>query len=156
MSDEALTGGALGGEAPIDDAEHEHLLDGVNPRQERAIAALLNEPTVARAAQAVGIGERTLHRWIEEPRFANAYRRARRRAFGQAVALTQRYAVVAVQSLARIITDQSASHGARVSAASALLRFGREGIELDDLCARVEALEAASAADPIPISRGAA
>jgi len=41
------------------------------------------------------------------------------------------------------LTDgcRPAPHHAKVSAATNLLRFGREGIELDDLAARVEALE---------------
>ncbi|GMV70184.1 MAG: hypothetical protein DYG93_07740 [Leptolyngbya sp. PLA2] len=116
----------------------------VTARQEKAIAALINETTVARAARTSGIGLRTLHRWlVHDPAFRAAYRSARREAFGQAVALTQRYAPLAVTTLAQILSDPSAPHTARVSAAAAILRFGRDGIELDDLADRVEALERA-------------
>ena len=45
-------------------------------------------------------------------------------------------------TLARVMADPNAPHTAKVSAATAMLRFGRESIELDDLAARVEALEA--------------
>ena len=41
------------------------LSSSLEPRQERAIIALLNEPTIAKAADAAGVGERTLHRWLE-------------------------------------------------------------------------------------------
>ena len=40
--------------------------------------------------------------------------------------------------------DDDAPASAKVAAATTLLRFGREGIELDDLAARVEALEQAA------------
>lgn len=113
----------------------------VTARQEKAIAALINETSVVAACRASGIGQRTLHRWMTEPVFLSAYRRARREAFGQAIALTQRYAPLAVNTLAKVMADGAATHAAKVSAASALLKFGREGIELDDIAARVEALE---------------
>lgn len=48
---------------------------------------------------------------------------------------------MAVQSLAKVMTDIASPPQARVSAAVALLRFGREGVELDDLAARVELIE---------------
>ena len=35
----------------------------------------------------------------------------------------------------------SAANAAKVSAATAMLKFGRESIELDDLAARIETLE---------------
>ena len=40
--------------------------------------------------------------------------------------------------------DDGAPTSSKVAAATTILRFGREGIELDDLAARVEALEQAA------------
>ena len=124
-------------------SEHDEPADGeaLSPKQEEAISALLEHPTQARAAQAVGISEKTLRRWLDRPAFAAAYRRARREAFGQALGLVQRCAPMAVNALAKIVTDPAAPVPSRVAAASALLRFGREALELDDLAVRVEALE---------------
>ncbi len=127
---------------PTEETEDPH--NSLTPNQERAIVALLHEQTIARAADAVDVSERTLHRWLDKPAFSRAYRKARREAFGQAIALTQRYAPLAVNTLAQVMMDQSAPHHAKVSAATTMLRFGREGIELDDLAARVEALEQAA------------
>ncbi len=90
------------------------------------------------------MSHRTLNRWLNKPAFARAYRKARREAFGQAIALTQRYAPVAVNTLAQVMMDAGAPASSKVAAATTLLRFGREGIELDDLAARVEALEEAA------------
>ncbi|MGP1308868.1 MAG: hypothetical protein ACTS27_01570 [Phycisphaerales bacterium] len=117
---------------------------GLTPRQERAIACLLAEPSVAKAAESAGVGERTLHRWLREPLFAREYRAARRGAFDQAIGLTQRYGALAAQALARIVADPKSSASARVAAATAILRFGREGVELDDLASRIEDLEFAA------------
>jgi hypothetical protein len=77
----------------------------------------------------VKVSQRTLYRWLREPDFSRAYRRARRDAFGQAIALTQRYAPLAVNTLVVVMADKDAPHHAKVSAATKLLRFGREGIE---------------------------
>ncbi|MCC7408480.1 MAG: hypothetical protein IT442_10435 [Phycisphaeraceae bacterium] len=117
------------------------LLDGLSPRQEQAILELLNQPTVARAAAAAGTSERSLYRWLSEPVFGAAYRRARRDAFSQAIAMTQRIAPLAVNTLATIMADTTAPHHARVTAATTILRFGREGIELDDFATRLASLE---------------
>ncbi|MDB5297928.1 MAG: phage protein [Phycisphaerales bacterium] len=120
--------------------------DGLTPRQGRAVEALLREPSLTRAAAAAGVNERTLRRWAATPEFRAAVLRARRDAFGQAVGLTQRYAPVAVATLVRVMNDPGAGAGAKVTAASVLLRFGRDGVELDDLAARVEELERTAAA----------
>jgi hypothetical protein len=102
---------------------------------------LLAEPTVARAAASCKVGVRTLHRWLREETFGKAYRLARRETFAQAVSLTQRYAGLAVQTLARVMTDETAPVASRVAAATSMLKFARDSIELDDLADRVEALE---------------
>ncbi len=124
--------------------ENNDLHQGLTPPQERAIIALLNEQTVGRAAAAAKVGQRTLYRWLRDPTFSRAYRQARRDAFGQAIALTQRYAPLAVNTLAQVMMDAHAPSSSKVAAATTILRFGREGIELDDLGARVEALEQAA------------
>ncbi len=115
--------------------------DGLTPRQGRAVEALLREPTAARAAASVGINQRTLRRWSTAPAFRTALLRARREAFGQAVGLTQRYAPVAVATLVKVMNDPAAAPSAKVRAAAVLLRFGREGVELDDPAARLDDLE---------------
>lgn len=118
------------------------------PDREQAIIALLREPTVPKAAEAVGIDESTLYRWLKDPAFSAAYREARREGFRHAIAITQKFAPIAVQALVKIVADQKVTANARVAAAGLLLKFSRESIELDDVVARVEALEQAAAAPP--------
>ena len=114
----------------------------LTPAQENAILALLAQPSVAKAAEACGVPERTLYNWLDDPHFDRAHRRARKLAFRQAIALSQRYAAMAVQTLAKVASDPNVPAAAKVSASTALLKFSRESIELDDLAERVEALEA--------------
>jgi hypothetical protein len=115
--------------------------DELTAPQAKAIEALLQEPTLTRAAAASGVNERTLRRWLAEGPFKAALLTARREAFGQAIGLTQKYAPVAVATLVKVMNDASTSASAKVTAAGVLLKFGREGIELDDLAERVEMLE---------------
>lgn len=79
--------------------------------------------------------------------FVAAYRKARRQTFGVAISMTQKYAPMAVQALAKIIADSGIPAGAKVAAIATMLKFSRESLELDDLAARLEALEAAAAKD---------
>ena len=117
--------------------------------QETAILALLSEPSISAAAEKANVSERTLHRWLkEEEHFVAEYRRARREAFAQAIGLTQRASAAAVGTLLRVMHDSKATWSSRVAAATNVLKFAREGIELDDIAARVETLEATIAEHP--------
>ena len=141
-TDELATSEKPGDDGPPDESPtHTQRADGLTHKQEAAIIALLNEPTVQRAAKVCGLNDRTIYRWLDEPAFSRAYRKARREAFAQAIAASQRYAPVAIQTLAKIMTDATLSVASRVSAATALLKFSRESIELDDLATRVDDLE---------------
>jgi hypothetical protein len=117
-------------------------------KKERAILALITEPTLKKAAEAVGVSERTVRRWLDEPEFATAHSKARRQSFVQGLALANLYVPMSVQTLAKTQQDPTAPHSAKVAAAQALLKFAREGIELDDMAQRVAALEASQEKKP--------
>ena len=110
-------------------------------KQERTIVALVTEPNIPKAAEVAKVGQRTIYDWLKQDLFKDELRRARRESFTQAVALAQRYAPLAMTTLAKIASDSNAPHHARVSASIGILRFGREAIEIDDLQARLEVLE---------------
>jgi len=124
-----------------------HCKTKISTSQQRAILALLVEPSVAAAAAKANVGERTLHRWMRLEHFTQEYRFARREAFCQAIALTQRSSAAAVAILLRIMHDPTATSSARVTAATNVLKFARESIELDDLEARIETLEVVTRKD---------
>ena len=129
---------------PIElDEETSNQVTALKPTQQRALTALMSEPSVAAAARAANVGQRTLHHWLEhDAAFIAAYRRIKRVAFEQAAGLTQRYAAMAVHTLAKVMVDPAAPYPARVTAAASILRFGRDSVELEDVLQRVEDLEA--------------
>ena len=111
-------------------------------KQEAAIVALLTQRTVDEAARAAGIGTRTLLRWLQVPDFQRAYREARRAVVQQAITQVQRATGEAVETLRSVMQDAEAPASARVSAAKAILETAVKGVELEDLAARIAALEA--------------
>jgi len=116
-------------------------LDNLSPAQQKTIVELVNQPTIRKAAETAGVGERTVYTWMRDPAFRSEYRRALHQNFAQAMSLSQRLAPAAINTLARVMADPRASNAAKVSAATALLKFSRESIELDDLAERVAAIE---------------
>jgi hypothetical protein len=99
---------------------------------ERAIAALLTEPTALQAAEKAGISPSTLYRWLSQSDFRTAYDRARRELIAGVVARVQSSAGEAVEALATI-ARKSRRDGDRVRAASALLEHAWRGLMHVDL-----------------------
>ncbi|MCC6677873.1 MAG: hypothetical protein IT436_12070 [Phycisphaerales bacterium] len=110
-------------------------------QEEKAIIALISESTIKKAAARAEMGERTLHRWLTDPFFAAAYRQARRINFAQAISVCQMLAPAAMSVLGRVMSDPASPPAARVAAATSILKFARESIELDDLVERLCSLE---------------
>lgn len=126
----------------------------LDAKQDQAIMALLADPNIKRAAESIGVGERTLHRWLDDPTFSRAFQRARRMAFNVAIGMSQKYAGMAVQTLAKVMADSSAPHSAKVAAATSLLKFSRESIELDELAGRLDDVEARLSAKKVDNTYG--
>jgi hypothetical protein len=89
----------------------------LKPRQDRAIAALLTEPSVKAAARAVGVGESSLRRWLSDPTFREALMAARVRALGATMVMLQGLGETAVATLREVMGDKTAHPGSRVKAA---------------------------------------
>ncbi len=114
-------------------------------RQDRFILALLEHPTLEKAAAAVGVSDVTLWRGLQRPEFAEAYRKARREAFSQSVARLQHASNAAVGTLLRVMTDREAPAASRVRAADVVLQTALRGMEMENIEARVAELERAAA-----------
>jgi hypothetical protein len=113
-------------------------------KQEEAIAALLTHRNIEEAAGAAGIGARTLLRWLKIPEFQAAYRQARRDAFGQAVARLQQGTSAAATTLLKTLIDPGTPPSVKVRAAEAIFNHAAKAIEIEDIEARVAALEQAA------------
>ena len=113
----------------------------ITQRQERAIAVLIASPTIREAAESLRVNEVTLYRWLREREFQAAYRQARREVVAQAVARLQEACSKAVNTLIDVMGDGDAPCSSRVTAAKSVLELAFKAVELEDLDARVTALE---------------
>jgi transposase-like protein len=114
-------------------------------KKEAAVLALLTQPTLEAAARAVGVVPNTLLRWQQDPEFDKAYRKARRMAFGQGTARLQQSSHAVVSTMLRVMVDQHTAASTKLRAADLVLTHGAKAIEIEDIEARVAALEAAAA-----------
>jgi len=115
-------------------------------KQEEAIGALLSQRNIDEAAKAVGIAPNTLMKWMKDPGFQNAYRDARRQAFGQCVARLQQAASAATTTLLRILVDPNAPASVRARVADSIIGHATKAIEVEDIQERLTALESAAEA----------
>lgn len=113
----------------------------LTPKQEKAIMALLAEPTIKQAAETAGIGETTLHRWLNEEDFSKAYKTARKNALGQTISRLQQVTTEAVDTLKDIMANKESPASSRVTAARTVLEMAFKAFEVDDLTEQLEELE---------------
>jgi transposase-like protein len=117
----------------------------LDPRERRAVEALLAGASHEAAAAAAGVSPRTLRRWVRLPRFAAALRAAQAQAFDEALGVLRASALDGVHALREVASDCEAPAAARVAAARALLEEGRKAIEVDEIEGRLAKLEEALA-----------
>jgi hypothetical protein len=116
-------------------------------RADQLVVALLQHPTLEKAAAAAGMNESTLWRWMQNEEFQDKYRRARRQAFSQAVARLQNACNGAVATLVRIMMDPAAPAHSRVRAADSVLVHSLRAMEVEDLEVRIACLETTAGRD---------
>ncbi len=113
-------------------------------KMEQAVVALLTQRNIEEAARSVGISGPTLLRWQKLPEFQTAYREARRAAYGQAVSRLHQASGAAVSTLLKVMVESGTPASARIRAAECVLDHTKQAIELEDVEARVAALEQAA------------
>jgi hypothetical protein len=94
---------------------------GSKRKQADAIAALLTQPSIEKAAFAAKIGSRTLYRWLRTPEFKEAYDRARLDAFSQTMGRLQQASSAAATILLKVALDAKTPSSVRVRAADSIL-----------------------------------
>src|SRR6266540_3697619 len=114
--------------------------DATERKQDKAILALLTEPTVEAAARSIDSAPATLWRWSQQPEFKARLRDARRAVVEGAIGRLQQAATEAVDTLRRNLTCGTPS--VEVKAAATILDQAIKAVELFDLAERVEHLEA--------------
>ena len=113
-------------------------------KKEAAILALLTARGVEEAARVADVPMRTLYRWLKDPVFDAAYRRAKRIAFGQAVSRLQQGTGAAAAVMLKLMADASTPASTRLRAADCVFSHAKSAIEMEEIEARVTALEQAA------------
>src|SRR5438874_13158844 len=109
------------------------LQEKLGAKREAAIVALLTARSIEDAARTADVPPRTLHRWLQEPEFDAAYRKARRAAFSQSTGRLQQATSAAVSTLLKIMVDPGAPPSTRVRAADSVLDHAKQAIEIEDV-----------------------
>jgi len=113
-------------------------------KREQAIAALLTSKSVEDAARALDLSPNTLLRWLQIPEFRTDYLKVRRESVYQSVARMQQATGAAGITILKIMTDPNAPSAVRLRAAEYVFEIAMKGIELEDIDARLSALESAA------------
>ena len=108
--------------------------------KEKALNALLNTNSIADAAKACGLSEKTLYRYLEDEDFQKEYRKARRSLVERSIGQIQTATSEAVETLRRNLHCENPS--VEVRAAQIILDAASKGIETLDILERLEILEA--------------
>lgn len=109
----------------------------MTPNQQRALQALLTQPTKAEAARAAGIDPATLRRYLHDADFIAAYKEAVHSMVEDATRQAQQALNPALSTLREIATDNEAGAGARISASRSLLEYGLRLTEINDIIAEL-------------------
>jgi hypothetical protein len=110
--------------------------------RERAILALLSEPTLKQAAARCGIAEKTLRRWLAgDAAFQAEYEAARHATFQAAMNRIPALTVRAVQTLADLLDDATAP-AVRLGAARTVAEIGMHQYDGETILRKLDEIEA--------------
>ena len=114
---------------------------GEKVSRERAVTALIANPTIKGAAEECGISEKTLHAWLKEPDFASKVRAAQAEITRETMGRVLSTVGTAIDTLVEVMGHRGAGPGPRVTAAKALLEHSLKVYELEAIQQRLDSLE---------------
>src|SRR5215470_11716556 len=100
-------------------------------KREALILALLQQPSLEKAAASIGISLSTAYRMRHQPEFQVEYLQARREAVSQAIARLQQGCNAASSTLLKIMLDSNSPTGSRVRAADRVIEHARKLMEME-------------------------
>lgn len=121
----------------------------LKPRQRQAIAALLTEPTLTKAAEAAGVARVTLNRWLrDDPDFIAELKAAQSVIDAETMRRLVSLQTKALTAVEQTLDSPDASHSERLRAAEMVLNHRTKMRELDEIEERLLALEEMAHAQP--------
>jgi hypothetical protein len=112
-------------------------------QREQLVLALLQQPSLEKAAASIGISTVTAWRISKTREFKKEYRSARGEAFSQSLGRLQQASGAAVSTLLKVMVDKTTPPASRVRAADRVLDHAAKATELENIEARLAELERA-------------
>lgn len=113
----------------------------MTPKQQKALLALLENPTKEKAAAASGITPKTLRAYLADPVFQSEYRKAFANMVEDATRQAQQTLRPALSTLKEIMEDEDIAPAARIQACRTALEYAIRLTDQNDLAERLTALE---------------
>ena len=115
----------------------------MTPKQQKALLALLTNPTKEKAAAAAGITSKTLRGYLADPEFQAEYRKAFAGLVEDATRQAQQAIAPALSTLREVVEDSGEGSQFRISAARSILEYSLKLTEQNDILAKLQELEKA-------------
>ena len=121
--------------------EREIDLSALSPRQQAALPIVACFPTIVQAAQAAGVGESTLRRWLNDPAFSGCLAELRR----QSANIARQQLLALTPLCVSVLADamQNPDPAIRLRAVNYTLSFNLRATELENLRSDLDNLETA-------------
>lgn len=110
-------------------------------RQERYLTALLTSSTQKEAAEKAGITPRWMREVMRDPEFAEEYARRKAAVVDDATRQIQAVYQKAIKALETVIDAGDSSNRDKINASRAILEFGQQFTESNEVLARIDDLE---------------
>ena len=110
-------------------------------QRERLVLALLQQPSLEKAAASIGISAVTAWRISKTPEFQEEYRQTRYEAVAQSFGRLNQGTGAAATVLLKIMLDPTNSAASRVHAADRVIAHSKSHLELEDFELRLRRLE---------------
>lgn len=120
-----------------------NFLNGLSPKKQAALLALLTNPTKEKAAAAAGITPKTLRSYLAEPEFQAEYKKAFAGLVEDATRQAQQAIAPALSALRDVVEDSSGGPQFRISAARSILEYSLKLTEQNDILSQLHELEEA-------------
>jgi hypothetical protein len=110
-------------------------------QREQLILALLQQPSLERAASTIGVSPVTAWRISKTPEFQQEYRQARRESMEQSARRLQQGCAAAALTLIKIMMDTNNPAASRLRAADSIISHSKSLMELEDIDVRLQRVE---------------
>lgn len=120
----------------------------MTPKKQRALLALLANPTKEKAAAAAGITSKTLRAYLADPEFQVEYKKAFAGLVEDATRQAQQAIAPALSTLREVVEDSGEGTQFRISAARSILEYSLKLTEQNDIITKLQELEAEMADIP--------